>query len=541
MRMHKPFARQPVHSGPLRSRWKIWQRGDVPPVHEEAPWEGVARRRMRVVRALALLTTALLTWLSNELLTGQHLGERARMAYLVIYALMMFFMAGSFYKMLFGAWFASRGPEGNPWHPAHRAKDPSPEDRVAVLFPVYHEDVPRVAAGMAACYRSLQRETPEALPLFDFFLLSDSRKSGYRLTEMAAIYDLRHRFPEGKFYYRSRPVNSHAKLGNITDFFRRYGREYSYALVMDADSIMEGAAMTELLRMMVGNPRVALLQTNPRPILRKTIFGRMMQFSAHLYGSVFTYSMQAMNLGHAIYIGHNAMIRSEPFVRSAILPKLEGKKPWGGKPLSHDIIEAAALGRAGYEVWFLPEILGSFEEIPSNMVGFLVRERRWMIGNLQHIRFWFLKGLKSLHQETLIQGVMAYFSAPLWFAFLLISGYSVIHFLQHATLNISGLGQFRVPAITLLASSMVFLFLPRILAVLANLPSQRVAQYGGKGKLLYSVAMETVFSFFWSPVMMVFITLFFWQWIRRTNVTWGTQNRGIRNSLYRNPGSILVR
>lgn len=524
---HKKIeVRQRVHSGALGGRWKIWQRGSYPPAHEKAPWEEIANRRMRAVRLLAFLTTTMLTWISDKLLTGQHLGAHARMAYLVVYATMMFFMAGSFYKMLFGAWFASRGPQSNPWHPAHRARDPGPEDRVAVLFPVYHEDVPRVAAGMAACYQSLQREAPEFLSIFDFFLLSDSRKSGYRLTEMAAIYALRHRFQSHQFYYRSRPVNSHAKLGNITDFFRRHGGEYPYVLVMDADSIMDGSTMVDLLRMMVGNPRVALLQTNPRPILRKTVFGRMMQFAAHLYGSVFTYSMQAMNMGHAIYIGHNAIIRSAPFMQSAILPNLQGKKPWGGKPLSHDIIEAAALGRAGYEVWFLPELQGSYEEIPANMVGFLVRERRWMIGNLQHARFWFLRGLKSLHKETLIQGVMAYFSAPLWFVFLLISGYSVIHFLQQASLDLGSLGQFRVPAITLLASSMVFLFLPRILAVLVNVSSLRVAQYGGKVKLLYSVALETVFSFFWSPVMMIFITLFFWQWARRTQVVWGNQDRG---------------
>lgn len=149
-----------------------------------------------------------------------------------------------------------------------------------------------------------------------------------------------------------------------------------------------------------------------------------------------------------------------------------------------------------------------------------------MVGNLQHVRFWFLNGLKPIHKETLVQGVMAYFSAPLWFVFLLISGYSVIHFLHHATLTLSGLGQFRVPAVTLLASTMVFLFLPRMLAVLVNISGKKAYLYGGKMKLLFSVAMETVFSFFWSPVMMVFISLFFWQWIRRKDISWGTQDRG---------------
>lgn len=481
---------------------------------------------MRLIRGLSVLTTLLLVFLSDELITGQHLQWQWRIVYLAIYGTMMFFMAGNFYKVLFGAWYARRGHKGNPWHPMNHLQNPTPKDRVAVLFPVYHEDIHRVAAGMAACYRSLAEEYHDYLPLFDFHLLSDSRKTGYRITELAAIYRLRNIFQSHQFYYRSRPVNSNAKLGNVTDFFRRHGSEYPFALVMDADSVMDGKTMVTLLKGMVGNSRIGILQSNPRPIFRETVFGRMQQFAAHLYGSVFSYSMQAMYMGHAIYIGHNAMIRVNPFMKYAILPELKGKKPWGGKPLSHDIIEAVALGRAGYEVWFLPELSGSYEEIPANMLGFLIRERRWMIGNLQHIRFWFVSGLQGLHRETLINGVMAYFSAPLWFAFLLVSAYGVLHFMGVVRTSLVGLSMLKVPAIMLLASILVFLFLPRIMAVMLNLDSHRAKHYGGKDKLLWSVALETVFSFLWSPIMMIYISLFFWQWIRGKSVSWGAQDRG---------------
>jgi hypothetical protein len=81
---------------------------------------------------------------------------------------------------------------------------------------------------------------------------------------------------------------------------------------------------------------------------------------------VFSYSLQSVHMGHASYFGHNAMIRMRPFIQHCILPELSGSAPWGGKPLSHDIIESAMMARAGYEVWFLPEIEGSYEEVPSN-------------------------------------------------------------------------------------------------------------------------------------------------------------------------------
>jgi membrane glycosyltransferase len=524
--VHKrPVARSTVSSGALRGHWKWWQRGiDVDKT--TAPWEPLVKARMRIVRGVTILTTLLMAYVSDQLITGQHLQLQWRIVYLLLYGAMMFFMVGNFYKILFGAWHARKGAKGNPWHPFNHIREPLVSDRVAVLFPVYHEDVPRVAAGMAACYRSLAQNFPQYLDRFDFHLLSDSRKTGYRIAEMASIYRLRNLLCSHQFYYRTRPVNSNAKLGNITDFFRRHGAEYPYALIMDADSIMDGQAIMDLLMVMVGNPRIGIAQSNPRPVFRETIFGRMQQFAAHLYGSVFSYSMQAMYMGHAIYIGHNAMVRVKPFMQYAILPELKGRKPWGGKPLSHDIVEATALGRAGYEVWFFPEINGSYEEIPANMLGFLIRERRWMIGNLQHVRFWFLRGLQGLHRETLINGVMAYFSAPLWFMFLIISAYSVLHFLGVARISVAGLEMLKVPAILLLASSMVFLFMPRIMSVMLHISSHRVQQYGGKDKLLWSVLIETVFSFFWSPIMMVFISLFFWQWIRGKTVSWGTQDRG---------------
>src|ERR1041384_6934495 len=136
-------------------------------------------------------------------------------------------------------------------------------------------------------------------------------------------------------------------------------------LLMDADSVMDGAACGALLRMMEGNPHIGILQTNARPVLRQSLFGRMEQFAARLYGSVFSWSLQAMYMGHACYLGHNAMIRLDALIAHCILPRLSGEAPWGGKPLSHDIVESALMARADREVWFLPEIEGSYEEVPA--------------------------------------------------------------------------------------------------------------------------------------------------------------------------------
>ncbi|GAB7526970.1 hypothetical protein PBS_59610 [Paraburkholderia sp. 2C] len=492
---------------------------------EARGWERVVEYRRKVTLALTFVTTVVILLLSSYTLRAQQMPEITTRIYLVLYGVMTWFLASNFFKLMIGTWHTLRGPASNPWHPSKSAREPRKEAKVAIIYPVYHEDVPRVAAGMAATWESIEREFPGYCGHFDNFLLSDSRKLEYCIAEQSAVHNLRERFSQGRFFYRRRPVNLNAKLGNVTDFCRRWGKKYEYMLVMDADSIMDGKTIVELLRMMEGNERIGILQTNPKPVLRRSLFGRMQQFAARLYGAVFSYSLQAMFMGHASYIGHNAMIRMKPFIKHCMLPELSGKAPWGGKPLSHDIIESAMMARAGYEVWFLPELEGSYEEIPANLLGFLIRERRWMQGNMQHLRFLFIDGLRSVHRETFLNGSMGYLAAPLWAMFLVVSAYGMVHFLSEGVLLVGSIRLLAMPMIMLLISSLVFLFMPRLLAFAVHVKRDRARGFGGKDKLAWSLLLETIFSFFFSPIMMIYVTRFVWLWLKRKSISWGTQQR----------------
>ncbi|WP_157220270.1 glucans biosynthesis glucosyltransferase MdoH [Flavisphingomonas formosensis] len=521
--------RRSIVPPPLTISWKAnireGMRQGAAPEQPGRGWKAVVDYRRRVALALSLTMTGIMLTLSYAMLNAQQMPALTLKIYLLIYGVMTFFLASTFFKTMLGTWHMLRGPAANPWHPEHRACDPRPEARVAIIYPVYHEDVARVAAGMAATWASLERAHPELADHFDMFLLSDSRNPEYWIAEQAAIHRLAEAFPHGRFYYRRRSIRSNAKLGNVSDFCRRWGGDYDYMLVMDADSIMDGAAIATLLRMMEGNPEIGILQTNPKPVLRQSLFGRMQQFAAHLYGSVFSYSLQTMFMGHASYIGHNAMIRIAPFARHCMLPELSGPAPWGGKPLSHDIVESAMIARAGYEVWFLPEIDGSYDEIPANIIGFFARERRWMQGNLQHLRFVFLNGLSSVHRETFINGSMGYAAGPLWTAFLLVSAYGMIHFLQNGLMLLGNLRALEIPMLMLLLSSLVMLFLPRVIALGIHISRDRARLFGGKDKLVWSMLLETLFSFFFSPIMMIYLSYFMWLWLKRKSISWTTQQR----------------
>src|SRR5260370_7290452 len=80
------------------------------------------------------------------------------------------------------------------------------------------------------------------------------------------------------------------------------------------------------------------------------------------------------------------------------LPGPTGKPPVGGHILSHDFVEAALMGRAGWSLWLAYDLGGSYEETPSTLLEEVKRDRRWCQGNLQHLRRLFTQGLFAPHR-----------------------------------------------------------------------------------------------------------------------------------------------
>ena len=125
------------------------------------------------------------------------------------------------------------------------------------------------------------------------------------------------------------------------------------------------------------------------------------------------------------YWGHNAIIRTEAFASQGGLPDLKGKPPLGGHILSHDFVEAALLRRAGWDVYMLADLPGSYEESPPSLIDLSARDRRWCQGNLQHTRVIGAKGLKLPTRQHFATGIMSYLASPFWL-FQLIVGIALV-------------------------------------------------------------------------------------------------------------------
>ena len=384
---------------------------------------------------------------------------------------------------------------------------PEPAVRTALLVPVYNEDPKRVFAGLEAILSSLQAVGRASY--FDVFVLSDTRTPEIAAGEEAAFAALRARNGHDTgLYYRRRDDNHERKAGNIADWVRRFGGAWPQLLILDADSLMDGATLVRLSDAMARHPDVALIQTLPVIVNGSTIFARMQQFAGRVYGPVIAHGVAWWHGAESNYWGHNAIIRTRAFAESAGLPELQGQEPFGGTVLSHDFVEAALLRRGGWALHMVPGLGGSYEEGPPSLTDMLVRDRRWCQGNLQHSVVLPAKGLHWISRTHLLVGIGHYFTAPMW-AMLMLVGLAIP--LEAAGITddapYSALAYWRGidpdRFLWVFALTMALLFAPKVLGFIATLLDARARRgCGGALRMTAGLLLETVLAALMAPVTM---------------------------------------
>lgn len=390
--------------------------------------------------------------------------------------------------------------------------------RSALVMPIYEEDAEQVFAGLAAMRESLAH-TPGG-DAFEIFVLSDSRRPEQVAEEERAFRRVA-RLPVPvniPVFYRRRAINERQKAGNLSEFFERFGHRYEYAVVLDADSLMRGDTLVEMLRRMEASPTLALLQAPLSLHAGSTLFSRSQQLASSVCGPLFTRGLGHLAGPHGNYYGHNAAIRVRAFLDCCSLPVLEGQPPLGGHILSHDFVEAALLCRAGWEVRMADDLEGSWEELPATLPDYVARDRRWCQGNLQHLRVALAEGFKPMSRLHMWVGAGAYLAGPAWLAFIVLG----------AVLAAGKAGPL-VPAVialpVTLATAMLLLG-PRILGVVSTLSNTAQRKgHGGVLRVVLSGLFELVLGSLLAPLMMVHHTKIVLSIVTGGSVRWGAQNR----------------
>ncbi|MGB2817831.1 MAG: glucans biosynthesis glucosyltransferase MdoH [Burkholderiaceae bacterium] len=515
----------PVHRTPMAARpWRglsllNWLfRAEPGPPDVDGPARGAGQRRRFVLLALSLAPAMYATYVMSGLLP-QEASSLPEMALLAVFAILSCWLAAGFWTAMMGFVVLLRG--GDRHLISRTAVEPGPlpaAARTAVVMPICNEDVKRVFAGLRATIESVARA--DALASFDFFILSDSNEPNTCVAELDAWNALRETLNDQlsidvQLFYRRRERRVKRKSGNIDDFCRRWGALYRYMVVLDADSVMSGQCLATLVRLMEARPDAGIIQTAPCAVGRDTLHARIQQFANQVYGPLFTAGLHYWQLGESHYWGHNAIIRVEPFMKHCVLAPLPGRGALSGEIMSHDFVEAALMRRAGYGVWIAYDLPGSYEEMPSNLIEEVGRDRRWCHGNLMNARLMFAPGMHPVHRTVFLTGALAYLSAPLWAGFLALSTWLLV---AHAN---AAPQYFVIPhqlfplwpswnpedALGLFAAVASMLFVPKLLAALVA--GVRDAQaFGGPLRLMASVVLEVVVSALLAPIRMLFHTQF---------------------------------
>ncbi len=360
---------EPWQTNPIARGWrrlfgrqgKLRQR-EAGRFDEEARWRQVGMLRRLVLVVLMVVQTTIATWYMKAVLPYQGWAlvdlqeviqqgwlESARQvlpyvvqtSILLLFALLFCWVSVGFWTALMGFLELLMGGDRYSISARDAAEGPiAPEARTALVMPIANEDVPRVFAGLRATYESLLRTGQHEH--FDLFVLSDSNDPDTCVAEQKAWLELcRELGAFGRIFYRRRRRRVKRKSGNIDDFCRRWGRQYCYMVVLDADSVMSGHCLTTLVRMMEAHPHAGIIQTAPKASGMDTLYARLQQFATRVYGPLFTAGLHFWQLGESHYWGHNAIIRVKPFIEHCALAPLPGKGSFAGAILSHDFVEAA--------------------------------------------------------------------------------------------------------------------------------------------------------------------------------------------------------
>jgi membrane glycosyltransferase len=425
-------------------------------------------------------------------------------------------MAFSFAASLGGLWLSRRT---DAWeHAVVEAPLSVLTTRTALLAPIYHEDVGPFFARLAAMRAGLYAQGLTAF--FDIVVLSDSRRAEVIADEQRGFAAFRRGGVGPRAYYRHRPENIDRKAGNIADWVRRHGGAYDQMVVLDADSLMDAQTLWRLAAAMERDPSLGLIQTAPTIVGRRTLFGRLEQFANSLYGPLAAWGVAWWSGADGNYWGHNAILRIEAFAQASGLPHLKGKKPFGGHIMSHDFVEAAFLRRAGWGVRLAPGLGGSFEESPPTLIDHLIRDRRWCQGNLQHLGVLGAEGLHPISRLHLARGVLSYALAPLWIA-LVVTG----ALLSAPETGDEG-GGYPLAGAAVLAVSLAFVLLPKLLSYGMMLADGQARRFGGPWRALASVGLETVASTLTAPVIMAAHTRALLSVALGRDAGWSAQQRG---------------
>jgi membrane glycosyltransferase len=495
------------------------------------PTKHNVRIRRSIFAGLTLCTCILMLWLIYQALTPQT-PLILHIALLVLFGLTLPWMVIGFWNAIIGLLLCqlSSDPVAHIL-PAEMLKqnDQVVTASTAILLCIRNETPERLVRNLDTMLQGLSASefnTENAVGKhFHIYILSDTDDPSIAAQERACFLAIAQRW-EKQFsvIYRCRTDNTAYKAGNIADFCKRWGDQHEFALTLDADSFMTASAIVRLVRMMQSNPRLGILQGLVVGLPSTSAFTRLFQFGMRLGMRSYTMGSAWWQADCGPYWGHNALIRLAPFIAHCDLPQLPSRSGSGagtGRPiLSHDLIEAVLMRRAGFEVRIYPQEDESWEENPPTLSEYIRRDLRWCEGNLQYVHLLTLPKLKLLSRLQLLLAIFMFLGSPAWIALMVICTIAMSISTTPSTFINAG------PLSALLSIALVMWYLPKIAGALdVLLRKQERQRFGGGVHFSLSLTLEVLFALLMTPITWLNHSIFMTGLIFGKKQGWMSQSR----------------
>ena len=466
--------------------------------------DSVIGRRRLFFAALSLTTAALMLYLVHQALATDT-PFVVRIFLLGLFALTLPWMVVGFWNAIIGLMLCQfcKDPTVAVLPSCMRVDHAAPLTcSTAILLCIRNESPARLIRNVQVMLDGLADDQLGAF--FHLYILSDTNVEQIAAEEKACFESLRANWNQRiQITYRCRENNTGYKAGNIADFCKRWGKDHDFALVLDADSFMASSAITRLVRMMQANPRLGILQGLVIGLPSSSAFTRLFQYGMRLGMRSYTMGSAWWQADCGPYWGHNALIRLAPFIAHCDLPTLQSRSGEPKAILSHDLVEAILMRRAGYEVRIYPSEDASWEENPPTLTEYIRRDLRWCEGNLQYVYLLGLKNLQPVNRMQLVLAIAMFFGSPAWISLILICTIAIgMSPTPSALVDISALS-------TLLLATLVMWYLPKIAGALdVLLRTTESKRFGGRWRFGLSLFLETLFSLLMTPIAWLNHTLF---------------------------------